>query len=470
MKNITIFLLSMVLAFTANAQPLATFEDGANDLAAFGTNDTGGGGFWFDTARFIDGGAPQVGNNPAKGGLNTSEKCLLAVNVADADWWGNFCSIGLATPITITEQNRYLHFMAYRSIQPKEFRVNVNGNADGGNAGGSQIWNGKLKQNATWEWVVVDLGSKILGQELSVISFVLSNNWDDPRTGWDVATYAFDNFELSGSSLPPDVTLIDGSALKIGYESQSEIDQWVQEFDLLNTNNTASIIDNPFTTSEVNSGGKILQFNKSDQASWWQGYRINFKGIMAVGDPNPNYLHVLVYVPSSILEGDMISMDVQLCAKDHLGNENAELFTVWDDEMDEWVDLVMDINKIEYLKEVTVRYDLRKDAEDNYINSPTNTFYLDEIVFNKDDERRTYIETGVRETLPTPFATVTTTDDAINVRSAKQVNIQLYNVLGGLVRSVNVNGTASIPVDGGVYIVKINSVNGEQQIAKVLVK
>jgi hypothetical protein len=160
-----------------------------------------------------------------------------------------------------------------------------------------------------------------------------------------------------------------------------------------------------------------------------------------------------------------------LCAKDHLGNENTEIFTVWDDEVDEWIDLVMEINKIDYLKEVTVRYDLRRNAaDDDYVNAPANTFYLDEIVFNKDEEPRTHIETGIRQITSGVFATVTTSSDAINIRAAKDVRIQVYNVLGGLIHSVNANGTASLPVGKGIYLVKINSVNGEQQVTKVLVK
>jgi hypothetical protein len=476
----SLFLLSLI--FGLQAQTLATFEDEANDLAVFGTNDTGGGGFWFDSGRFVDGGQPQVGSNPAVGGINLSNKCLLAINAATfvtydsdgnqvvtgGDWWGNFCSIGLATPITITEANRYLHFMAYRSIQPKNFRVNVNGTADGGNAGGNtEIWNGKLKNDATWENVVVDLGVLIeKGEPLSVISFVLSNNWDDPRGDWGVATYAFDNFALSNSSLPPDVTLINGNDLHIGFESQAETDLWVKEIDLINAGNSKEIISNPFTESAVNAQGKVLKFDKSVDASWWQGCRFDFNGIMAAGGTdNPQYLHVMVYVPQTVLEQDMISIDIQLCAKDHLGNENIELFTVWDDEMDEWIDLVMEINQIDYLKELTVRFDLRKDADDNYINSPANTYYLDDIVFNKDSESREKIETGIKQIAGSPLANITDSNGIIYIKANQNAQIQVYDVVGKLVAS---NKTV-VAAEKGVYIVNVTSGN-EKQTAKILVK
>jgi hypothetical protein len=465
MKNISTLLFCLAFAWTTNAQTLATFENVENDNLYLSDYGASGDPFWYDNALFIDGGLPQIGDNPSKSGNNTSDKCLLAINIANADWWGNFAVLGLKNPVTITEANRYLHVKVYRSIQPKNFRLGFNDREEAG-----EVFQGTVTNDATWENLVCDLGTKFMGETLEYLHIIWSTNWSDPREGWDAATYAFDDFTLSDNPLPPGIELVDGSALKIGYESQAEIDQWVQEFDLQNADNTAAIINNPFTNSEVNAGGKILQFNKSDQASWWQGYRINFKGIMAAGDDNPNYLHALVYVPAGVLEDGMMGVDVQLCAKDHMGNENAEVFTVWDDEVDEWIDLVMDINKIEYLKEVTVRYDLRKDAEDNYVNSPANTFYLDEIVFNKDGEPRTYIEAGIKETRSLPFATVTATAGAIKIASAKNAAIRLYNAQGKRIHSANVNGTVTLPVEKGIYIVKLNAPNGEQQIDKLLVK
>ncbi|MDR1632530.1 MAG: T9SS type A sorting domain-containing protein [Dysgonamonadaceae bacterium] len=458
----SLFLSSLV--FGLHAQTLATFEDGADDnlyLSDFGTS---GDPFWYENALFVEGGLPQIGANPSKTGINTSDKSLFAINVANADWWGNFAVLGMKNPVTITEENRYLHVKVYRSIQPKNFRIGFNDREEAG-----EVFQGTISGDGKWESIVCDLGAKFMGEELQYIHIIWSTNWSDPREGWDVATYAFDDFVLSNSSLPPDVTLVDGNGLKIGYENQAETDQWVHAFDLLNENNTAEIIDNPFLESTVNSAGKILKFNKSDQASWWQGYRIDFNGIMEVGGQYPQYLHTLVYVPGSVITGDMMGVDIQLCAKDHLGNENNEIFTVWDDEVDEWVDLVMEINKIAYLKELTVRYDVRKDGED-WINSPANTFYLDEIAFNKDPEPRTHIETGIPQIASGDFAKIGISSGAVIVRTAEAAVIKLYNTLGGLVQSVGTNGTAVLPVEKGVYIVKINSVNGGQQIAKVLVK
>lgn len=455
-----IFLLS--LAFGLQAQTLATFEDSANDEAFLGFYDPNGDDYWFDSGRFVDGGTPQVGANPSKSGINTSDKCILAVNVADADWWGNFMTVGLKNPVTITENNRYLHLMVYRTIQPKNFCIGFNGREDE-----HRIYQNKLQNNGTWENIVCDLGAKFMGQELRFLRFVLSNNWDDPRTGWGVATYAFDNFALSNSSLPPNISLLDGNNLHIGFENQAETDQWVKEIDLINASNSKEIIDNPFTASGVNTTGKVLKFNKGADASWWQGCRFDFNGIMAAGGTgNPQYLHVLVYVPLTAL-ADRMNIDIQLCAKDHMGNENTELFTVWDDETDEWIDLVMEINKIEYLKELTVRYDIMKDENDNYINSPANTYYLDEIVFNKDANPRETV-TGIKPIIIASLAKITASNGTIYIKADKSVDIQVYNIAGILIQSVKGLNNATIPVEKGVYIVRLtDSVN--QQVSKVLV-
>jgi hypothetical protein len=459
-KAVTFIFVLCCTTWVMNAQMLATFEDGANDLMAIDPT------FWYMPEVFVDGGAPQIGSNTDKSGLNKSDKCFLAVNVANADWWGNFISLKLVNPITVTESNRYLRFMAYRSIQPKNFRIGINGREDA-----NSVYQNKLKNDGAWEGVVADLGTKFMGQEIKDIEIVFSNNWDDPRTGWGVGTYMFDNFELSNTPIPPGINVMDGNGLSIGFENQAETDKWVNTIDMINAANNYKIIDNPFTSSVVDNGGKIFQFDKSDQASWWQGARFDFTGIMPVGNGNPNQLHVMVYIPAKVL-GDLPSIDIQLCAKDHMGNENTQIFTVWDDQVDEWMDLVMQIDKITYLKEVTVRFDVRRNADDTgWINSPANTFYLDAIAFDNDPNPRAKIITGLPEVLlNNTLANIRTLSKAIQVDVNQKAGVQVYNVLGGLVKSISLDGSATINLETGIYIVKIASATGQKQISKVLVK
>lgn len=186
MKKITLIVATLFVAMCANAQTLATFETGVSEPLSV---DAGG---WHIETLFSK--QPSVYNNPDKTGINASDKCAGATNVADADWWGNFMSLKLADKVTITDQNRFLTFMAYRSIQPKKFRVAFNNNDDG-----NDLWTGRLDNDATWQKVTIDLGEKHMGKDLETILFILSCNWDDPRTGWGEASYFFDNFQLSSA-------------------------------------------------------------------------------------------------------------------------------------------------------------------------------------------------------------------------------------------------------------------------------
>ena len=42
-------------------------------------------------------------DNPSKSGINTSDKCVGATNVANADWWKNFLMLDLQEPVTIDD-------------------------------------------------------------------------------------------------------------------------------------------------------------------------------------------------------------------------------------------------------------------------------------------------------------------------------------------------------------------------------
>ncbi|MDD3078808.1 MAG: T9SS type A sorting domain-containing protein [Paludibacter sp.] len=448
------------LTYTVKAQVLATFEDTGTDQLELGSK-------WYESALFSV--EPCIGDNPSKSGLNTSDKCFLAVNVADADWWGNFGELTFKTPVTITEDNRYLKFLVYRSIQPKDFRICVNENGNQEHEDAYSVYQGLVSEDATWVGVVADLGANWMGKTLTDITFIFSCNWTDPRSGWGVGTYAFDDFQLSSDPIPTGVTVIDPTGFNLNFENQTAIDEWVGEFDTLNVNNTYQIIDNPFTTSEVNSQGKVVEFYKSDQASWWQGFRTVFNGTMELND-NTRYLHAMVYVPSVALE-DRMGVDVQLCAKDHTGAENNYLETVWDDQVDEWLDIVMELNSIDYLKELTVRFDVKTDeTSGEYVNSSSNTYYLDEITLNDSPDPRFEITSGTKVT-KSDGVHVYSKSGMIYVSDISSTNsiVNVYNTLGDLVHSSTFHNSATIAASPGLYIVSVSS-NGDRKINKVLVK
>lgn len=192
-KRIITIVASVMMAMGAGAQTvLADFEDGTTGSSLRINKD-------FNGSLFKK--KPAVMDNPQKDAVNQSGKCVGATNVADADWYKNFLILEMTTPFTVDDSNRLLTMKAYRSAQPKEMRIGVNGYEEA-----NEVWHGKLKADGLWESLTIDLGEKYYGQRVEKIYIVLSCNWSDPRTGWGEATYCFDDITLSkGEDMPAQV-------------------------------------------------------------------------------------------------------------------------------------------------------------------------------------------------------------------------------------------------------------------------
>ena len=208
---------SCAALFIANAQTtlLADFENGSTGALRIGTD--------YDASLFSD--VPRVRNNPSKTGINTSEKCITATNVANAGWWKNFLILELKRSVAITDENRILSFLAYRSIQPKAMRIGFNTYEESG-----QLFQDKLSADGEWERLTFDLAN-FSGKVLKSIYIILSCNWSDPTSGWDKATYCFDDFTLSaGETLPRADVTIDVSTKKQTIQDFGSSDCWTAEY------------------------------------------------------------------------------------------------------------------------------------------------------------------------------------------------------------------------------------------------
>ncbi|MBR5393570.1 MAG: xylanase [Bacteroidaceae bacterium] len=217
MKASLLSILAMFLALTASAQGtlLADFENGGTGKLRIGT----------DYAASLFKVTPKVMTNPDKTGINTSNRCVGATNVANAGWWQNFLVLELKTPVVIKDDNCFLSMLAYRSIQPKDMRIGINGYGDT-----EQIFQGKLSQDATWQELTFDLEA-FYGQRLQKIYIILSCNWSDPSSGWGEATYCFDDIRLSGAEPLPDASVsIDTSKCYQTIQDFGASDCWTTEF------------------------------------------------------------------------------------------------------------------------------------------------------------------------------------------------------------------------------------------------
>ena len=216
-KAFVLSIFAMLLTLTASAQGtlLADFENGSTGRLRIGSG--------YDASLFKV--TPKVMANPDNIGINTSNKCVGATNVANAGWWQNFLVLELKTPVTIKDDNCFLSMLAYRSIQPKDMRIAINTYGESG-----QVFQGKLSQDATWQELTFDLEA-FYGKKLQKIYIILSCNWSNPSSGWDEATYCFDDIRLFGAEPLPDVSVtIDTSKCYQTIQDFGASDCWTTEF------------------------------------------------------------------------------------------------------------------------------------------------------------------------------------------------------------------------------------------------
>lgn len=194
---------------------LADFENGTTGRLKINTS--------YDSNFFSA--APRVRANPSKTDINTSNRCITATNVANAGWWKNFLILDLKQPVTITDDNRILSLLAYRSSQPKDMRIGFNTYEESG-----QLFQGTLSADGEWERLDLDM-SNFSGETLKSIYIILSCNWSDPTSGWGSATYCFDDIALNAvESLPKADVTIDISAKEQTIRDFGSSDCWSAEF------------------------------------------------------------------------------------------------------------------------------------------------------------------------------------------------------------------------------------------------
>lgn len=261
--------LTMLLSFSVNAQTtvLADFENGLTGKLKIGTD------YSSELFKMV----PKVMSNPDKTGINTSRKCVGATNVANAGWWKNFLILELRTPVTIDDDNCFLSMLAYRSIQPKDMRIGFNTYEEKG-----QIFQGKLSQDATWQELTFNL-EDFYGKRLQKIYIILSCNWSDPTSGWDEATYCFDDIRLSGADPLPDASAtIDASVSYQTIQDFGASDCWTTEF-----------IGDYFSEAEKAKGAKWLFSQQMDENGNPEGiglscWRVNVGAGSATQGSNSN--------------------------------------------------------------------------------------------------------------------------------------------------------------------------------------
>lgn len=374
----------------------------------------------------------EIATNPDKTGLDTSEKALHLTSLKGHSWWPDFMEFTLAAPITITADNRYLHFYHYRENLNSGFSVNINVTEPGPDADkGTKRFDMQLTTPSKWEDVVVDLKWFMDNNvQLSSICVLMDTNWGGGAE--PVTNYYFDEMSLNNSMLPRGINVLPDTEMSLFYGNTASYAKWVKTLDTQNTENVSTIVANPFTTQmAVLNSPQVLKFDKSANASWWQGLRTVLPGIFKVGANGvSNFLHVMVNIP--VMDPTQDPYVIQLNAKDFSGNQidSGDFQKYFSTDAGNWVDMVLDVTSLGYVQEFTVRFDVRKDAKDAYINSPAGTFYMDAVSIDTNPDQRTVVVS--------PTAVVTPKTSGLKVYSAQRniviegnvASVEVYNLIG----------------------------------------
>ncbi len=412
--------------------------------------------------------------NPVKTGLNTSDNALQLSSLKGKSWWPDFLNLDLTEPITITEENRYLHFYHFRENLNQGFSVNINKDTPWEDSDkGTKRFDLNLSKPVVWEDVVIDLKWFMDNAEtLSRICVLMDRNWGGGAES--PTNYYFDEIVLNNSNLPRGVTILPDTEMEIFVGNTTSYNKWVGTLDTQHAENTSEIVANLFTTQmETLNSASIMKFNKSANASWWQGARFVLTGTLPVGVAGASsYLHVMVNIPEMDATKDYYV--VQLNVKDFLGKQldSGDAIKYWTDDKGKWIDCVLDVTSLGYVSELSVRFDVRRDDKDAYINSPAGVFYLDAIAINGSEEARATVDAPTRITtnLNKDNTKIFTANGNIVVEG-DVASIEIYNILGGLVQKNRVNSSRTeIPIyKSGIYLVRTVSRNKNVFTSKVII-
>lgn len=184
-RTFTLLSALLVLGMYLNAQQVLWTGETTpetityHDMVEWTKTDPGLVGKYFNFGTAEAPSYASVVDNPVKAPLNNSDKVIVLKSLMGKSWWPDFFLLGLSTPVTITEANRYLHIMHYRENLNYGYSVNINK---------QQTWedpdkltkrfDGNLSAAATWEDIVIDLKWFMDNAEaLNEICVLMDMNW-----------------------------------------------------------------------------------------------------------------------------------------------------------------------------------------------------------------------------------------------------------------------------------------------------
>lgn len=278
-KNISALVLFLLMSFSGKTlaqQIIGTFEtESVSKISSI------------EGASKYQESQPKVVDNPQKSGLNKSDKALYVKTKRGVlmDWWENAITLTLDEPVEITEENRYLHIMHYRTAPLDHWVIHTFTDKFINLGQGPCV-------SKRWVDLVVDLKSALdpEGESVNTLSNIrleLNGNWT-PKL-YAATEFYYDEILLDNSPEPRATEEVTTPLYVSGFEAGDYIPSYTMAGA---TDTQLSIVNNPQTTG-ANPSKKVLRISPGDEKNWWSRVRIPLKKPLEIVDAN-KYLHFFV--------------------------------------------------------------------------------------------------------------------------------------------------------------------------------
>ena len=180
------------------------------------------------------------------------------------------------------------------------------------------------------------------------------------------------------------------------------------------------------------------------------------------------FLHVMVRT-------DTIC-NIQLHVVDNADVEHTEMFVYPKDEIGgDWFDLVWDLSSYTAIKAMTVRFDVRVDASQNWINgTPARDFYMDEVTLDANPDQRELISSIGDNLLVKSDLVAYSLNRTIFFTLPDAQRASLYDLSGKCIVTrmlADNSGMNAIQVpNNGIFILKVENRSGKSSTAKIYVE
>lgn len=420
---------------------------------------------------------PSFRENSQQTGINTSATSFVMQTKNQADAWNSYVLLqidkGGITPEMIQERP-YLKIMVHKNPNVQNIALYLqtqNAKLPDWNIWAKAVYYGGPGSENTWVDMVIDLRknrTNINYEDSTITAFrflPITQHGAKPP----IVTFRIDQIVLSDNSMPRDLQIMEQSNVQFLFEDyETEKSTWLkdQEINPQNTSNTFAVVDNPLA-SGINTSEKVLEFNKIDQCTWYHGGPMFRFNDLVVLDDTYKYMHCMIYVPEDGTTTE--NPTVQLHSADWTGNVNQRMdeFVI---KKGKWIDMVQEVNKdnnIPYLRQFSVRFDVRNSNGD-YINSAAAIFYIDNIMLN--DNPNPIIETtgpGTNINRQEMKPMICYADGWLKANNISS-DMYIYDLTGSMIKVVKTqNGQCNIllSLPQGVYIIK-----AQQQTHKITIR